>query len=102
MILTPPPNAWVCTACGREFLAAAQEHRTPLHPCPAMKGLMTPFTRPGVAAAVRRVAREDYSMGQELQRDEDGKVAMAVVVTRDDGEDRAILAPTAVVDLRGL
>lgn len=56
---------------------------------------MTPFTRPGVAALVTRVPREDYAMGQLLQRDDVGRVAAAVRITRDDGEDLAVLAPCA-------
>ncbi len=100
-VLLAPSNAWVCTACGREYLAAPGKLGVPLHPCPKMAGLMTPFTRPGVAAGVVRVEREDYSAGQILARDDEGRVAGAVSVIRDDGEDRAVFAPTAVADLRG-
>lgn len=100
-VLLAPPNAWSCTACGREYLAPAGKRGVPLHPCPKMAGLMTPFTRPGVSADVIRVDREDYSAGQILQRDDEGRVAGAVSVVRDDGEDRAVFAPTAVADLRG-
>jgi hypothetical protein len=63
---------------------------------------MTPFTRPGVAAKVQRIEREDYSAGQILQRDGEGRVAAAVSVVWDEGEDRAVLAPCAVVDARGM
>lgn len=70
---------------------------TRLHVCPGLKGLTAPLVRAGVRCKVTAVVRQDYA-GRDLpQLDDDGRPVMAVQVTRDEGEDCVILAPTAVM-----
>jgi hypothetical protein len=54
----------------------------------------------GTKAKVEAVERGDY-IGRELvQSDGNGRPVMAVVTTRDDGQDCAVLAPTATASAR--
>jgi hypothetical protein len=63
--------------------------------------LTAPYVKAGLKAKVETVARGDY-VGQELvQTDGNGVPVMAVVTTRDDGQDCAVLAPTATGSAEG-
>jgi alkyl sulfatase BDS1-like metallo-beta-lactamase superfamily hydrolase len=63
--------------------------------------LTVPMVAAGVKAkhVIRR--REDYSHGDILARDSDGRVVMSVQTVRDDGEDCTVFAPTAVQSMEG-
>jgi hypothetical protein len=87
-------GAWHCPACSRELYAPGRKG-IPHHPCPKLGGLMAPMVPAGQRAGLKVIVREDYSHGQILQVDDEGKAAMAIVVTRDDGEDCSVLAPVA-------
>jgi hypothetical protein len=49
----------------------------------------------GTRCKVEAVEREDYVGGEDVQYDDDGRPIMAVVTTRDEGNDVAVYAPTA-------
>jgi hypothetical protein len=49
----------------------------------------------GVRCEVRAVLREDYVGGEDVRYDGEGRPVMAVTVTRDDGRDCVVYAPTA-------
>jgi hypothetical protein len=51
----------------------------------------------GVRCRVRAVLRDDYIGNEDVRYDGDGRPVMAVVTTRDDGEDRVVYAPAARV-----
>jgi len=56
---------------------------------------MAPLVPEGTACKVEAVERGDY-VGKELvQTDGRGRPVMAVVTTRDDGQDCTVFAPTA-------
>jgi hypothetical protein len=49
----------------------------------------------GIACKVEAVEREDYVGSDIPQVDGEGRPVMALVTTRDDGQDCTVLAPTA-------
>lgn len=66
-----------------------------MHACRGLKGLTAPMVPAGVNCKVEALEREDYEGNDLAQYDGDGKAIMSVVTTRDDGQDCAVLAPTA-------
>jgi hypothetical protein len=50
----------------------------------------------GTNCKIEVVEREDYTNGDLVQRDGEGRVVMSVVTTRDDGQDCIVYAPTAI------
>jgi hypothetical protein len=49
----------------------------------------------GTRAKVVAVEREDYIGSELVQTDADGRPVMAIVTTRDEGQDCTVLAPCA-------
>jgi hypothetical protein len=66
-----------------------------MHTCRGLAGLTAPMVPAGTRCKVEVAEREDYIAGEDVQRDGDGRPVMNVRVTRDDGEDLAVYAPTA-------
>lgn len=64
------------------------------HNCSGMSGLTMPMLREGESAKVTVNEREDYIGDEDVQL-VDGRPIMNTTVTRDDGEDVAVYAPTA-------
>lgn len=60
---------------------------------------MVPFVKDGTDCKIEAVEREDYTNGDLVQTDANGRVIMATVITRNNGQDRVVYAPTAT--LRG-
>lgn len=86
-------RSWECPNC--ESAARTVDGKTPMHPCKGLAGLMAPLVPKGTSCKAEAVEREDY-VGQEMvQTDGDGRPVMAVVITRDDGQDCTVFAPTA-------
>lgn len=82
------PNCWVT-----DTTAAHMPNR--FHQCGGLHGLTAPLVRAGVRAKVEAVERGDYQGAEVTHEADDGRVYMAVVTTRDDGTDCAVLAPCA-------
>jgi hypothetical protein len=57
--------------------------------------MLLPMVPDGTKAKITIVEREDY-VGKESVQMHEGRPIMAAVVTREDGEDRVIFAPTAI------
>jgi hypothetical protein len=57
--------------------------------------MLLPMVPDGTKAKITIVEREDY-VGREEVTLTEGRPVMAAVVTREDGEDRVVFAPTAV------
>lgn len=95
VLLTPPPTAWGCPNCDQTEVTRQAEPHTRFHACRGLKGLTAPMVVAGTRAKVEAVEREDYIGGDDVQVDGDGRPIMAVVTTRDDGQDCTVLAPTA-------
>jgi hypothetical protein len=93
--LLAPLRFWECPNCTVTTVSRESRPHTPFHPCGGLGGLTAPFVAAGTKAKVERVERGDYVRGEDVHRDQDGRPWMAVVTTRDDGQDCAVLAPTA-------
>lgn len=97
-LLAPRVQFWTCPNCD---VVARTEGLTPnrFHHCRGRgvhAGLWAPMVLAGTAAKVEAVEREDYVGGEQVQLHQ-GRPVMAVRTTRDDGQDVAVFAPTAVV-----
>lgn len=89
------PVTWVCDRCNvREQTREADPHSR-FHHCSGMAGLTMPMVREGESVKVEVHEREDY-IGREQVQLADGRPVMNVTTTRDDGEDVAVFAPTAL------
>lgn len=86
---------WECPNCTFEDVTNEPRIHSRLHKCRGLKGLTSPMVVKGTKAKIEAMVREDYVGKEEVQYDGDGKPIMSVVVTRDEGQDTAILAPTA-------
>ncbi len=86
---------WVCPNCDATHVTREARPHTPFHLCGGLKGLTAPFVPENTKCKVEAQEREDY-VGKELvQTDDEGRPVAAVVTTRDEGQDCAVLAPTA-------
>jgi hypothetical protein len=77
----------------------SQPH-TRFHNCRGLAGLSAPMVPAGTRCKVEAVERGDYVRDELVQTDSDGRPVMSVVTTRDDGNDVAVYAPTAQLNLR--
>lgn len=95
---------WVCPNCDARMSTEGVPAKPILHPCRGTRLLLVPMIREGTAAKVETVEREDYVGDELVQTDAEGRPVMNVTVTRDQGEDLVVFAPTARIDpeeLRG-
>lgn len=86
---------WECPNCLATDLTHEAQPHTRFHNCPGLRGLSAPMVPAGTRCKVEALVREDYVGAEDVQYDADGRPVMAVVTTRDDGNDVAVLAPTA-------
>lgn len=92
-----PEQRWQCPNCSLEQVTHEPEPHTRFHPCRGLKGLTAPMVPAGTRCKVEAVDRGDY-VGRELVTvDGEGRPVMAVVTTRDDGNDVAVFAPCATL-----
>jgi hypothetical protein len=99
-LLAPPERHWECPNCDHTDVTREAGPHTRFHYCPKL-GLSAPMVPSGTACKVEAVEREDYIGGDDVQRNADGRPVMSVITTRDDGNDVAVYAPTAHLNLRG-
>lgn len=92
-------TAWSCPSCSAA--AMTYDGKVPMHHCAGLVGLMTPLVPGGTRAKHARVERGDYIGREVVQVDGEGSPWMAVVTTRDDGEDCTVYAPTANAGIEG-
>jgi hypothetical protein len=86
---------WYCPRC--DAAARTVDAKIPWHNCPGLAGLSVALVQEGVSAKVEAVERQDYVGGEDVQLDGNGRPVMAVVTTRDHGNDVAVYAPTATL-----
>ena len=99
VLLSPPEQRWECPNCDLKQVTHEVDPHTRFHACRGLKGLTAPMLPAGTKAKVEAVERGDW-VGQELvQTDGEGRPVMAVVTTRDDGQDCAVLAPLATAGM---
>jgi hypothetical protein len=94
-ILQPPEQHWLCPNCTATAVTRGQPNR--YHQCAGLKSMLAPMTLEGHKVKVEAVEREDY-IGSDVGNvtlDAEGRPIMAVVTTRDDGNDCAVFAPVA-------
>lgn len=89
-------HLWACPNCPAVDRTTESQPHTRFHACPGLKGLTAPMIPVGIRAKVEAVEREDWVGSEMVQTDGDGRPVMAVVTTRDEGNDVAVLAPCAV------
>jgi hypothetical protein len=89
---------WLCPNC--DSAAVTRDAKTPMHPCRGLAGLMVSLVPEGVRCKVEAVERGDYIGDEVVQADGNGRPVMAVVITRDDGQDCAVYAPLAQGSVR--
>lgn len=88
---------WVCAACDARTMTETLPAKPILHPCKGMRLLLTPMIREGTVAKAETTEREDYVGTELVQTDAEGRPVMNVRITRDEGEDLVVFAPTAQV-----
>lgn len=86
---------WVCPNCDTKDVTEEARPHVRLHTCPALFGVTAPMVPAGTKCKVEAVEREDYIGNEKVQTDSRGRPIMAIITTRDDGEDRVVLAPSA-------
>lgn len=95
VLLQPPEHRWECPNCTAQDVTREQRPHQRMHHCRGLAGLLVPMVPAGTRARVVAREREDY-IGRELvQFDGNGRPIAAAVITRDDGEDAVMYAPTA-------
>lgn len=96
-LLKTPFEDWYCpNGCGiAERVPVLPPGSSRYHTCSRLHSLSAPLVREGISAKVEAVQREDYLQTDTQATGDDGKVYMAVRVTRDDGIDLAVNAPLA-------
>lgn len=99
-VLLSPERRWECPNCTATHITHETRPHTPFHRCRGLRGLVAPYVTAGTKAKVETVERGDYVAGEQVQADGEGRPVLAVVTTRDDGQDCAVLAPTATASAR--
>lgn len=94
-LLAPPERRWECPNCDHIDVTCEVQPHSRFHNCAGLAGLSAPMVPAGTRAKVEAREREDYIAGEDVQYDGNGRPIMAVVTTRDDGNDVAVYAPTA-------
>lgn len=92
---------WVCPNCPATHVTREAAPHTPFHTCGGLRGLTAPYIPAGTRAKVEAVERGDWTGKELVQTDGYGRPVMAVVTTRDDGQDCAVYAPAARGSRRG-
>lgn len=87
---------WECPNCPATDVTFEARAHSRFHTCPGVKGLTAPMVPAGVSCKVEAREREDFIGDELVQTDGDGRPVMALVTTRDDGEDCTVFAPTAI------
>jgi hypothetical protein len=97
-VLLAPVRRWDCPNCWETTVTRSARPHTPFHQCRGLAGLRAPYVTAGTVCKVEAVERGDWVGAEQVQTDADGRPWMAVVTTRDDGQDCAVLAPLAYAD----
>ncbi len=95
VVMLSPEQRWECPSCDATDVTYEAQPHTRMHPCRGLRGLTAPMVPAGTRAEHRAVEREDYINGDHVQVDGEGRPVMAVVTTRNDGQDCTVYAPTA-------
>lgn len=94
VLLAPPESRWECPNCDFQDVTRTAGAHSRMHPCRGLGGLTAPMVPAGTRCKAEVHEREDYIAGELVQL-HDGRPVMNVTVTRDDGTDCLVFAPTA-------
>lgn len=94
-LLSVPRRNWYCPNCHATATTQRPEVHTEFHICPKLGMMAVPMAEEGLKAKIVAHEREDYIGTEDVQYNADGRPIMSVTVTRDEGEDCAVYAPTA-------
>lgn len=86
---------WTCPNCDATHVTREAKPHTPFHTCRGLRGLSAPYVQDGTRCKVTAIERGDWVGGELVQTDAEGRPVMSIVTVRDDGQDCAVLAPTA-------
>lgn len=93
-VLLDVERRWICPNCDHSRVTNGQPGVV-IHTCGGLRGLIAPLVPEGTRCKIEAVLREDYVLGDTPQRDAEGRPIMAIVTTRDDGQDCRVLAPVS-------
>lgn len=94
-----PEHRWECPNCDHTDVTREQQPHTRFHPCRGLRGLSAPMIPAGTKAKIETMERGDYIGRERVQTDGEGHPVMAILTTRDDGQDCAVLAPAAGIGI---
>jgi hypothetical protein len=95
MVLNVETN-WYCPNCSHTHVSPTALKHAVVHICSGLHGLIAPLIRVGTKCKIEAREREDYVGSDVVTLNDEGRPIMAIVTTRDDGQDCRILAPVAV------
>ena len=102
VLLRSPEHRWECPNCDATHVTRQTLPHTPFHPCRGLRGLSVPYVPAGTRCKVEAVERGDWIGTEMVQTCGEGRPVMAVVTTRDEGQDCTVYAPTAAASARDL
>jgi hypothetical protein len=88
---------WECPNCTLTDVTNDPRPHSRMHSCRGLRGLTTPMVEAGTRCKVEARDREDFTNGDEVVTDGEGRAVMSIVTTRDDGQDCAVFAPCATI-----
>jgi len=94
-VLLQVERHWTCPNCTFTDVTHEAEVHSRFHNCRGLKGLSAPMVEDGTKAKVEAHERDDYVGTDLVQTDGEGRPVMSITTTRDEGEDVAVLAPSA-------
>jgi hypothetical protein len=94
-VILAPERRWSCPNCDLEEVTHEAKPHSRFHSCRGLKGLTAPMVPAGTRCKVEAVERGDWVGTEDVTYDGDGRPVMAVVTTRDHGQDTAVFAPCA-------
>jgi hypothetical protein len=121
-VLTPTERRWECLRCDTTAVGATGtvvdvegrlgvrtlrpgENAAQMHHCRGLNGLVAPMVPAGTKGKMVTHERDDY-LGDfkpgDIRFDGENRPIMNVTVTRDDGVDCAVYAPTATLTLENI
>ena len=88
-------SRWECPNCDLTDVTYETRPHSRMHNCHGLRGLSVPMVPAGTDCKIEVRDREDYTNGDHVQRDGEGRVVMSAVTTRNDGQDCTVYAPCA-------
>lgn len=93
---------WRCPQCGKTDQTREARVHSRFHPCPRLRGMVTPMVEAGVKAEIVLHERQDYVGAERVRLDPERRRPVMSMETRyaDGHTDLRVYAPLAVGDAR--